>query len=243
MKHVARINGLNVTYYRLGSGRPLLFLHGGRVRARTFRRLITLLSRRYSIIAPDIPGYGGSDTPRDTWSFVEYAAFFNTFLNHLDLEKVTLVGYSMGGGIAANLAVTSNRIEKLVLIDASGVFFDKREQGHRDGQRLWFYLKHLQYVGALGVLLRDYLQFIWKHRRDWAHMKHIRQACFSTRYEANMRNISVPTQLLWGGSDWIYPLSVAHAFQLLIPQATLVTVPGNHDWPVYDPLLAKQHLI
>jgi len=89
-KYVITVNGLHVGYYRYGSGPPLLFLHGGRVRARTFKRLLALLAERYTVIAPDIPGFGESDTPHDVWSFANYAVFFDAFLSTLNAEAVTL---------------------------------------------------------------------------------------------------------------------------------------------------------
>jgi pimeloyl-ACP methyl ester carboxylesterase len=241
-KRTAHINGLNITYCQFGSGVPLLFLHGGRVRARTFRRLLVLLSKKYTVIAPDIPGFGGSDTPTAAWSFADYAVFFDDFLSHLNITQATVMGYSMGGGIALNLAAMSKRTACLVLIDASGI--NRKDKGsYHDMRRLRFYLTHPSYTLAFAVLVRDYAQYIWKHRGDRAHMKRIRQTCFETSNSKALRNITVPTRLLWGSDDWIYPLTVAHEFQKRISQATLETVPGNHDWPVYNPLLISQLMI
>ncbi len=242
-KHVTSVNGLHVTYYSLGNGEPLLFLHGGRVRAKTFKPLLLLLSKKYTVIAPDIPGFGSSDTPQQAWSFAEYGAFFDTFLEQLNIQNATVMGYSMGGGIAANLAAASKRVTKLVLIDASGIHRPKEQRSHHDGQRLWFYLRHPQHVAAFGRLLRDYAQYAWKHRSDYRHMRAIRRACFDALYDDNLRRIVQPTALIWGKDDWIYPIATARAFQEHIPQAKLKIVQGNHDWLVYAPLLIRQHVL
>src|SRR5438045_176580 len=93
-KQTITTNNQQVTYYKFGHGKPLLFLHGGRVRALTFRKLLQHLAQEYTVIAPDIPGYGDSETPKGVWSFTDYAAFFDAFLRDLDLEKVTVMGYS-----------------------------------------------------------------------------------------------------------------------------------------------------
>jgi len=74
------INGIELIYYESGSGKSLLFLHGGRLRALTFKKTINELSKNYHVIVPDIPGYGGSSTPKEPWSFKNYAEFFISFI-------------------------------------------------------------------------------------------------------------------------------------------------------------------
>lgn len=237
------LNGQAVGFRRQGSGEPLLFLHGGRVRARTFKRLIKQLAERHEVVAPDIPGYGDSPTPYKEWSFVDYAAFFDVFLAKLGLNDVTVVGYSMGGGIALNLAAQSKRVKKLVLIDASGLMLSEVKTSHHDMRRLWFYATHPWYASALGVLLRDYVAFLWAHRKDYRQLQHLQSICRQTSHGEAFRSITVPTVIIWGNQDWIYPLAVAHEFQRRIPHSTLHVVPGNHDWPVYNPLLLRQNMI
>jgi pimeloyl-ACP methyl ester carboxylesterase len=194
------------------------------------------------VIAPDIPGFGASDMPSAVWSFAEYAVFIDSFLSCLDIDSVTVVGYSMGGGIAANLAGISHRVARLILVDSSGIYRAQKHTYH-DLRRLFFYIAHPWLFAALFVLLRDYMQYAWKHRRDWARMRSIRRACFTTVYDGALRHVTAPTCLLWGRDDWIYPLEVAHAFQSLIPQATLKVVSGNHDWLVCNPALIKEFML
>jgi pimeloyl-ACP methyl ester carboxylesterase len=234
------INGQSVTIYMYGTGEPLLFLHGGRVEARTFKGLIKHLGKRYRVIAPDVPGYGSSPTPKDEWSFADYAAFFDLLLGKLDLSKVTVVGYSMGGGIALNLAANSARISNLVLIDASGLTEAQAERSrHHDGRRLWFYMTHPQYISTLGILLRDYGLFLWSHRKDYDQLRMIRIKCRQLSNDEAIRRITVPTSIIWGKDDWIYPLEVAYESQRNIPNSELHIVEGNHDWLLYTPLRLK----
>jgi pimeloyl-ACP methyl ester carboxylesterase len=236
-KFTTRINGLTVAYHKFGSGEPLLFLHGGRTHARTYRKLLLHLSKNHTVLAPDIPGYGQSDTPSVAWSFIEYALFMDDLLKRLGIEKTTVVGHSMGGGIAAVLASTSDKVSRLILIDAAGVRGASGEGGPQDLRRLWFYGTHPQHAGSCGTLLFALVQFIWKHRLDWSATTSTRYKCFTTPYEDYLRNIQVPTQLIWGDRDWVYPLDIARAYQEQIPNSELVIVSGNHDWPIYNPLL------
>ena len=61
--HMAKVDSKHLNYYQVGNGPWLLFLHGSRVDALTFKKFITLLAQHYTVIAPDIPGYGASFTP------------------------------------------------------------------------------------------------------------------------------------------------------------------------------------
>ena len=237
------LNGLDVRYYQFGQGEPLLFLHGGRVRAITFKRTLEQLAKHYTVIAPDIPGYGASDTPKTNWSFADYGTFFDEFLGRLELHDVAVVGYSMGGGIALNLAAISKRISRLTLVDSSGLHARNKKRSPHDGQRLLFYLTHPTYYGTLATLLRDYSQFIWKHRGDRERMRHIRHTCATTDYGSALQHVSVPTLILWAKNDRAIPLAAAYEFQKRMPQAELKIVRGNHDWLLYAPLLLRQSML
>ena len=231
------IDGLNTTYYCLGTGPTLLFLHGGRLRALTFMPLLRLLAQRYTIIAPDLPGYGASATPRETWSYKDYAVFLEAFLAKLQLKNVVLVGYSMGGGIAGNLAANSRRVKRLVLVDAAGCrSVGRRTKRGRSIGRIFFYLRHPSLWGVFWSMGHDYAKYLWKHRYDHAHMKLVRQSCATTSEQA-WGQISVPTLLLWGRDDQIIPLKVGQTLQKCIPGSTLEIVSGNHDWLLYNPVL------
>lgn len=237
------INGQRVAYYRLGEGPPLLFLHGGRVEARTFKKLLLDLARDYTVFAPDIPGYGASDTPKEVWSFVEYAHFFDSFLQRLKLSEVLVVGYSMGGGIAFNLASISSNISRLVLVNASGVKLKRRSRSYYDVRRLLFYITHPQHFAALIILLRGLINFLWKHRKNRKQISRIRNQCLTSSYDTVLQEVLIPTTILWGVDDWIYPLGVARIFKEKMPYAQLVLVPGNHDWLVYDPLRFREAIL
>jgi pimeloyl-ACP methyl ester carboxylesterase len=235
-KQTVTIDDHQLAYYKLGHGQPLLFLHGGRVRALTFRKVIAQLSKEYTVIAPDIPGYGDSETPKGMWSFTEYADFFDSFLRKLKIDNATVMGYSMGGGIAFSLAARSDRVSQLILIDAAGLPLLNTQQNHHDMRRLRFYLTHPQYFSTFRTLIADFSRFTWKHRRDWRHMKAIRHHCFVTSYTAILKHVTIPTTIIWGQDDWILPVEIVQNFKTNIPQADIQIVSGNHDWILYDPL-------
>ena len=103
VKRRTLIDGIYLTYYEMGKGQTILFLHGGRLRAKTFQSTIESLSNNFHVIAPDIPGYGNSSTPRADWTYRDYAIFFNKFINFF--EKKTNI-YSGGNAFTTTLFFT-----------------------------------------------------------------------------------------------------------------------------------------
>ncbi len=103
---------------------PVLLLHGGGYdsAALSYGRSIGPLSRRHRVFAPDWPGYGRSDKPKVRYSTEYYVGFLGRLMDVLGLERVSLVGISMGGAIALGFRLRSpDRVERLVLVDSHGL--------------------------------------------------------------------------------------------------------------------------
>src|SRR5215831_7276782 len=115
------IRGCNIKLMRGGSGPPLLFLHGAGG-AGAWLPVMQALAEKFDVIVPEHPGYGASDTPDWLDSIHDLAYFYLDFLDELDLDRVHLVGISIGGWIAAELAVRdTHRLASLTLADAAGI--------------------------------------------------------------------------------------------------------------------------
>ena len=115
------VRGCSIGLLRGGSGRPLLFLHGGGG-AGQWLPFMADLAARHDVIVPEHPGFGGSDTPDWLDNIHDLAFFYLDLLEQLDLRDVDLVGHSLGGWTAAELAVrSSQRLASLTLIDAAGI--------------------------------------------------------------------------------------------------------------------------
>lgn len=234
------INDLKLNYYESGSGRLLLFLHGGRLRALTFKKTLYNLSKNYHVFAPDIPGYGETSTPKALWSFKDYANFFNSFLEHLNTKEAIVVGYSLGGGIAYNMALNSQKIKKLVLINSAGIEKTSSNQFKRDLDRLIFYLLHPQYFLTFLVLLKEWVLFFLKHLVNFNHIKKIRKI-LNNSYDYP-DNLKTPTSIIWAKDDKIFPVKIAQKLHKLIKNSQLFIVNGNHDWVLYEDKRFINHL-
>src|SRR5262245_1007258 len=116
------VHGYRRAYRMLGTGPPLLLLHGIGDSSRGWLPLLPALAERYTVIAPDLLGHGASAKPRADYSVAAYANGMRDLLDVLGVERVTLVGHSLGGGVAAQFAYQyPARCERLVLVASGGV--------------------------------------------------------------------------------------------------------------------------
>src|SRR5918999_776918 len=120
--HELTLHGHRVTYRTAGRGPVLLLLHGIANSSQTWERVASLLSERFAVIAPDLLGHGESATPRGDYSLGAHASGVRDLLTALGHERVTVVGHSLGGGIAMQFAYQfPERCERLVLVSSGGL--------------------------------------------------------------------------------------------------------------------------
>ncbi len=118
------VNGLQIRAYVLGSGEPLLLLHGGGVDGAllSWRLAMPALALKRRVIAFDWPGYGGSQPNPQSNSMDFYIEFTGAVLDALGLQRSALMGLSLGGGAALGFALAHpDRVERLALVDAYGL--------------------------------------------------------------------------------------------------------------------------
>ncbi len=115
-------HGEDVRYLAAGEGPSLALIHGLLGSRRSWARLVSLLERDFTVIAPDLLGHGDSVKPRGDHSLAAHAGRLRDLLDALGVERVTLVGHSLGGGVAMEFAwLFPERCERLVLISSGGL--------------------------------------------------------------------------------------------------------------------------
>src|ERR1700704_6168934 len=115
------VNGCTIGQMRGGSGPPLVVLHGASG-AGTWLPFMAALAEKFDVIVPEHPGFGASDTPDWLDNIHDLAYFYLDFLDALDLTGVHLAGLSLGGWVAAELAVRDTaRLASLTLVGAAGI--------------------------------------------------------------------------------------------------------------------------
>ncbi|MCH5644260.1 MULTISPECIES: alpha/beta fold hydrolase [unclassified Gordonia (in: high G+C Gram-positive bacteria)] len=116
------IHGYRRAYRIAGSGPALLLIHGIGDNSSTWNEVIPILAQHYTVIAPDLLGHGKSDKPRADYSVPAFANGMRDLLVVLGHSKVTVVGHSLGGGVAMQFCYQFPRfVERLVLVAAGGV--------------------------------------------------------------------------------------------------------------------------
>jgi pimeloyl-ACP methyl ester carboxylesterase len=224
------VRGCSIGLLRGGAGRPLLVLHGGNGAGR-WLPFMAELAARHDVIVPEHPGYGSSDTPAWLDNIQDLARFYLDFLDQLGLDHVDLVGFSLGGWIAAELAVRdTRRLNSLTLVSAAGIhvpgvpqvdtFLVNDEQLVRslfhDQKRADAVLADMRRPELEDVVLKNRTttaKLVWQprgydpHLHKWLH------------------RIGIPTLIVWGANDKIYPPDYAHAYQRLIPGSKLAIIP------------------
>lgn len=116
------VDGLMTNYVRVGKGRTLLLVHGWGDNIKTFQTFMRQLSKKYDVVAVDLPGFGGTAAPEEDWDVPDYANFVAAFTAKLELDTYAIIGHSNGGAIAIN-GISSGRLtsKKLILLASAGV--------------------------------------------------------------------------------------------------------------------------
>jgi pimeloyl-ACP methyl ester carboxylesterase len=117
-----RLHGHRVNFNIAGDGPPIVLIHGVAGRAAQWDETMLLLAERHTVIAPDLLGHGESAKPRGDYSLGAFASGVRDLLVGLDIERATVVGHSLGGGIAMQFAYQfPERCERLVLVSSGGL--------------------------------------------------------------------------------------------------------------------------
>jgi pimeloyl-ACP methyl ester carboxylesterase len=116
------VHGHRVSFVRAGSGPVLVLLHGIANNCQTWSDVAGRLAETHTVIAPDLLGHGASDKPRGDYSVAAHANMVRDLMSVLDIERATVVGHSLGGGIALQFAYQfPERCERLVLVSSGGL--------------------------------------------------------------------------------------------------------------------------
>jgi pimeloyl-ACP methyl ester carboxylesterase len=223
------IKDCRIRLMRGGSGPPVLFLHGGGG-APSWLAFMARLATKFDVIVPEHPGFGESDTPIWLDTIADLANFYLDFLDELDLDGVHLVGHSLGGWIAADLAVRNTaRLASLALVASAGIhvmgveqvdtFLSNEEQRVRD-------LFHDQRLAdeALARALRPEFEDVALKNRTITAKLVWQPRSHDPQLQKWLHRIDVPTLLIWGDHDRLFPKDHAFAYARLIPGAKAVII-------------------
>ncbi len=205
------IEGMPVHLWEGGSGRPLLFLHGAGSIGQGWVGAFPLLSRHHRVILPDLPGFGLSpDNPR-LRSFRELSsALVELLRQEARGEPVDLMGNSMGGGVAAGIALAHPELLRgLVLVAPGGLHVDEDMQAEASrvvpGEvNQWLFHRPERVRSGFPTLTPEEVRSRWKNTRQA-----LARWTASGFVKVDYQKLKVPTLLIWGREDRILPSSWA----------------------------------
>lgn len=230
------IAGCETEVLRGGSGPAMVFLHGAGG-AHNWMPYMDRLAEHYTLYVPSHPGWGRSDTPDWLDGMGDLAYFYLEFLDAIGEEKVHLVGNSLGGWLALEIAVrTTARIESLTLVSAAGIHVAGVPKGdiflwdNEERVRNTFFDQKMAEARINATPTEEESDIALKNHFSTAKMAwHPR--FYNPDLQKWLHRIKVPTLILWGDSDRIFPPAYGEAMQKLIPGSTLTIVPDCGHLP------------
>lgn len=236
-----KIYNLDINYVEKGEGELVVLLHGWGSNITLFDSMINVLSTKYKVVAPDMPGFGGSDEPDEPWNVDDYVDFILEFLKKYDAKKITFLGHSFGGRVIIKLCSRELpfEVEKVILVDSAGVMPEKSGV-QKTKEKFFKATKKIYSSDAFQKMFPELLDMLRRRSgsADYnAASPVMRQTLVNVVNEDLchlMPNIKCPTLLLWGTNDTATPVSDAKKMESLMPEAALVTFEGAGHYSFLD---------
>ncbi len=252
------IHGHEIAYRTGGSGPVVLLVHGMAGSSATWLPVLGGLAEHNTVVAPDLLGHGGSAKPRGDYSLGAFANALRDLLVTLGHERVTLVGQSLGGGVALQFAYQfPERCERLVLVSSGGL----GDEVHPVLRALavpgaeyvlpfvcttWIHDTVASFVGGLrhvGLRPNPNLVEVWDSygslsdgQTRTAFLHTLRSVVDHAGQRVSARDrlylaAMLPTLIVWGDHDRIIPVAQAYAAHEALPQSRLEIFPGAGHYP------------
>jgi pimeloyl-ACP methyl ester carboxylesterase len=219
-----QVGKLRVRYIDSGSGAPVLLMHGLGGSIESWTNNIEELAKSMRVIAVDLPGFGLSDKPKMNYTIRFYKGFAVQLMKQLQLDQVSIVGSSLGGQVAAEVAINNpSLVTRLVLISPVGAL----PRSFKGSPALWRYIKvvNAQSVQQVRQALSavdnkpvddSYAQLVLQKMSmpgaKEAFLSALAGSAKAPRLNNRLNRIKSPTLVLWGKEDYMIPVKFVEPF-------------------------------
>ncbi|HKP41256.1 alpha/beta fold hydrolase [Mycobacterium sp.] len=251
------LHGDRIAYRDVGTGETLLLIHGMAGSSETWRAVIPQLSKKYRVVAPDLLGHGRSAKPRGDYSLGAFAVWLRDLLDELGVTRATIVGQSLGGGVAMQFVYQHpDYCQRLILISSGGlgpdvgwtlrllsapgaelilpVIAPRPVLGVGNKLRTWFSAAGIQ--SPRGAELWSAYSSLSDAETRQAFLRTLRSVvdyrgqAVSALSRLHVRS-ELPTMAIWGDKDQIIPVDHAYAAQAARPGSRLEVLDGVGHFP------------
>lgn len=223
-RHI-QIGPADVYYQTRGSGTPVVLIHGLSGSSRWWARNVDALARHFRVYTIDLINFGQTRGPQ-RFVLSEAADTLTAWMDHVGVERASLIGHSMGGFIAADLAARfPERADRLVLVDAALIAFERSYLGHAAG--LIRAVRRLP-LNFYPLLVTDAL------RAGPVSILGAARQLVTTDIRAKVAQIRADTLIVWGEHDTAVPLDIGRKLNRHLPDARFVIIEGAGHNPMWD---------
>ena len=224
------IDSIETNYFSLGdnSDETVVMLHGWGANIELFRPSAELVSQKYRVLAPDLPGAGLTPEPPEVWNVDNYVDFVIRFIASFGVKKVILLGHSFGGRVIIKMANRKDlpfTVSRIILVDAAGIKPEKTpEQKMKEG--ISKFGKKL--LGGNEKLLNKIQSMAGSadYRAASPLMRKILVNVVNEDLTQLLPGIKASTLLIWGTLDTATPITDGEKMEELIPDAGLARIEG-----------------
>jgi pimeloyl-ACP methyl ester carboxylesterase len=236
------VRGTRMRMLTAGSGDPLVYLHGAGDLGEWIPAL-SALAEHHTVFRPDHPGFSGSDDCPDIDSVHDLAFFYLDLLDELGLDRVTLLGNSLGGWLAADLAtIEPSRVSKLILVSAAGIraaepapdmfllsAAELAELTHHAPDARAAAVAQAQQRADDPAAFERYL----RNRAATAHLGW-NPYLHDPKLPRRLHRVTAPVLIMWGAHDRLLPASLARQWSELLPAARLEIIDEAGHLPLVE---------
>ncbi|MCI8384342.1 MAG: alpha/beta hydrolase [Clostridia bacterium] len=228
------IDNLKINYIKKGTGKTVLILPGWGTVINTYNTLLNSISTYANVLCLDMPGFGISDEPKNSWNLDDYITFITKFIKSQNINELDVIGHSNGGRIIIKLMSKKDlgfKINKLILIGSAGIVH-KKTMSQIIRIKTFKFCKKFAQIKPIKTILPNLLDKVRNHfgSADYKDASPIMRETMVKLINEDVRNflpnIKVPTLLIWGENDTATPVADAEIMEQMIPDAGLIKVKG-----------------
>lgn len=241
------IDGLNIHYVEENKENPnsVLIVHGWGANIRTVMPIVNLLKHKFHVVALDLPCHGASNTPDTVFGTGDFAKVIIKFCDAISLKDFIYIGHSFGGKCGIYLTSKyETEIRTLILVDASGIKEELDEKTKRKVKR--FKLMKKVYITLFGEknIEKFYKRYGSEdYKASSGITRNILVKVVNEDLKDNLKDIKVPTLIVWGDKDDATPLYMGEMMHKEIENSKLIVLQGGHYSYLDDSINFSKYLL